>query len=172
MKINAIDKKNSSITQFGHEILKFPFISIYYAAAVIQMREKYYSDNKNDAYFIGVYLSLIISMSNSLVNEEMSENLSRYFCEESDIVTLFNAINYLIKSDSINQFKELVESFGFSYYDFLQLKNHLQKVVDVTHFGEELKEVIIKIEKVENLKEKVMKIIDQLIEELKLIDSN
>lgn len=171
VKINAISEENSQITPLGRELLKFPFISVYYAAAVHKMMEMFHLDDQKNAYFIGVYLSAIISMDNLLVQEDMSENLSRYFCEESDIVTLFNALNYLFKSDEQVEMKDLVESYGFSYSNFLQLKDHIQKVAEETHPGNDIKKVILIIEEFIK-KNNIMNIIDLLIKGIQIIDPN
>ncbi|KAK8842585.1 hypothetical protein M9Y10_025443 [Tritrichomonas musculus] len=142
--IKAIDPNTLKITPFGHELLNYPFISIYYAAAVINYRESFQPEEKMSANFLAAYISIIVTMDTLLVQEYMSEKMSRYFKVDSDITTLINPLNILLRSDITDndQMRDLVESYGFSYSSFLVFKTHMQEITDLTFPGKTIADVI------------------------------
>lgn len=146
-QIKAIDPDTMKITPFGHELLNYPFISIYYAAAIINFRELFPNEEKMFANFIAAYISTLITMDSILVQEDMSEKMSRFFKEDSDITTLVNPLNLLLKSDLTDndKLRDYVESYGFSYSQFLVFKTHIQEIVDLTFPGKTIVDVLNRI---------------------------
>ncbi|KAK8839260.1 hypothetical protein M9Y10_032191 [Tritrichomonas musculus] len=142
--IKAIDPTTMKITPFGHEILNYPFISIYYAAAILNFRESFPEGEKMFANFIAAYISTVVTMDTLLVQEDMSEKMSRFFKEDSDITTLINPLNILLRSDLTDndKLRDLVESYGFSYAQFLVFKTHMQEITDLTFPGKTTADVI------------------------------
>lgn len=98
MDIDAIDKNTLEITDFGNELLKFDFIPIQYATAVVKYSKSFNDMNeKKCSYFISAYISLIIANAKLLIRDEKPDKLLKFFDEDSDIVTLFNALNSLLQ---------------------------------------------------------------------------
>ena len=143
--IGAIDAKSNRITYFGTELLKFPFISIYYAASVFNFRDSFYKNYRQQAYFISAYISTVIEMDSKLIQNDLTEKLSRFFREDSDIITLINSLNSLLLSKITDEteFKNLVEKFGFSYRAFLEFKQNMQIITNETFPGKTTPEVIL-----------------------------
>ena len=143
--IRAIDQKTNQITQFGREILKYPFIPTYYAASVLKFKDRFEKADRPFANFLAAYVSLIIAMDSILVQDNNSVKLSKYFREDSDIVTLLNAINSLIlsKITDNNERRDLVESYGFSYSTFLDFMKNMKTITDLTFPGKTIAEVIL-----------------------------
>ena len=52
-------------------------------------------EEKRCAYFISAYISLIIANAKLLIKNEKTDKLLHFFDDDSDIVTLFNALNFL-----------------------------------------------------------------------------
>lgn len=169
--IGALDEKSLKITKFGIEILKFSFIPVYYAAAVINYKDSFPQKEQKDAYFISSYISILISMEESLIQEEMSESLLKNFCVDSDIVTLISTLNVLLSNDETD-IKEIVESSGFSYSAFLTLKSHLQKIVDKTFPNKKVNEIISDMNSFVKNHEGISNIIDQFIYQIELVYPN
>lgn len=99
----------------------------------MELFKKGYSEGEqNIALFVSAYISTVLSMSNILVQEEMSENLSKVFVKESDVATIINALNILFKSQITDndQLRDLVESYGFSYSVFRELRSNIQVVIN------------------------------------------
>lgn len=73
-----------------------------------------------------------MTISNLLVQEEMSENLSKLFVKESDIATLINALNLLLRSPITDNddLRNLVESYGFSYQVFCDFRSNIQAIIE------------------------------------------
>ena len=164
----AIDQRTNEITAFGREILNFPFISIYYAASVLRYRDTFEKADKPYVTFISAYISLIITMDSILVQEDSTEKLSRYFREDSDIVTLIYALNSLMLSNVTddNERRELVESYGFSYSSFLVFMEHMQTISNLTFPGKTVPEVIRFISSFIKRYNGIPSIIDEFIKEI------
>ena len=129
-RINAIDNNSLQITPFGQDVLKYiniPYITVYYASAIVNFIEKFNQEDKKYAAFFAAYISNIIAMDNLIIEEDMSEKRSRLFDEDSDLVTLINSLNILLKSNvkDNDQLRNLVESYGFSYSNYVVFKDYL-----------------------------------------------
>ena len=142
MYMNAIDHKTLNISKFGIEMSKFNFLSIYDAAAIVEF--KYLFNNSSMAIFISSYIALIIKMGYNLIREFNNEILNKYFRENSDIVTLVNPLNSLLKSEITDhdEFKKLIKSYGFSYSTFNLFKSYLLKIINLTFPNMKISEIL------------------------------
>ena len=169
-QIKSIDEKKSMITKFGNELLRFEFIPIWYMAAVLRYSQTFSDENdRNFAYFITAYISTIITMDKLLIREEMTELMSQFYDEDSDLVTLFNALNSLLIYKDINnkeKFGNLVESYGFSYSKLLKLNDYLQKIVDYLFPDHKVNEIIKNIDNFIQKNRNLYHIIDDFIEKI------
>ena len=94
----AIDENSFEITELGNEILRFDFIPIQYATTVAKYSKSFTNlKEKRCANFISSYISLIIANAKLLIKDEKPDKLLQFFDDGSDIVTLFNALNSLLK---------------------------------------------------------------------------
>lgn len=170
-RIGAIDSQTLKITQFGHELLNYPFISIYYAAAIINFRETFPQPEKMFANFIAGYISTIIQMDTLLVQDDMTEKMSRFFKEDSDITTLVNPLNTLMKTQLTDndELRDLVESYGFSYSQFLVFKTHIQEIVDLTFPGKTVSDVINNLGGFVKKYEGITGLVDKFIPEIERV---
>ena len=166
--VGAIDPKTNEITPFGREMLKYSFISIYYAASVLKFRDTFEKNDRPYANFIATYISLVIQMDSILVQEDNSEKLSRFFREDSDIVTLINALNSLIlsKITDNNEKRDLVESYGFSYSTFLVFIENMQTITDMIFPGKTTADVIRSLGSFVKKLDGISSIIDRFILEV------
>lgn len=105
-------------------------------------------------------------MSNMLVQEEMSENLSKLFVKESDIATIINALNILLKSpiNENNELRNLVESYGFSYSVFCDLKSNIQFLIDSIFPSKTINEILDLADEFIKNHEGILSVIDSFIE--------
>lgn len=144
ISIGAIDVKTLKITQFGHQILQFPFINIYYAASMSFFQNEYAEEDEKVSLFIAGYIATVLTVSNILLQEENSENLAKLFVKESDIATLIKALNVLLRSPITDndKLRDLVESYGFSYSVFCDLKLNLQAIIDQSFPNKSIVEVL------------------------------
>lgn len=84
-------------------------------------------------------------MDSKLIQNDLTERMSKFFREDSDIVTLINSLNNLLLSKITDEteFKNLVEKFGFSYRAFLEFKRNMQQIANETFPGKTIQEVIL-----------------------------
>ena len=143
MYIGAINTKTLKISKSGIEMANYLFLKIYNSAAVIKCMKSFKNEDKKIAKFIILYIALILQMGNNIVKEF---NI-KYFNANSDIITLINPLNVLLKSELTddNQIKNLVESIGFSYSTFKLFKKYIQRVVDLIFQNMKISKVIDEI---------------------------
>lgn len=120
IKIGAIDEQSLKITKMGKEMLKIGFdIPIYYCAAILKYSLSFSCKlDYKYAYFISVFISLIINMDDLIINEK---DLAINYDENSDIVTLYQTIKSVFCSD-------------FNREDSLKLTelyDNLQRIVNI-----------------------------------------
>ena len=148
MYIGAINTKTLKISKSGIEMANYLFLKIYNSAAVIKCMKSFKNEDKKIAKFIILYIALILQMGNNIVKEFNNKNQIKYFNANSDIITLINPLNVLLKSELTddNQIKNLVESIGFSYSTFKLFKKYIQRVVDLIFPNMKISKVIDEIQ--------------------------
>lgn len=105
-----------------------------------------------------------------LIKEWMTEHLSHFFSEDSDIITLYRAKNDLLQKETKNEddYRNLVQSYGFRYDKFIVFKSNLQEVVDSKFPGKKLIDIINEIPNFVDKNKGISTIIDDCIEYLKI----
>ena len=181
IRINALDE-DLKITNFGEEVIqlqsfKNSVLSVHFASAVLNYKEKFNKKRKESAFFFGFYLATLISMATDLIQENMTERLSTVFNEGSDIVTLIDSTKILLSSDLTDndQLRDFVESYGFSYSSFLVFRSLLEEAFEYIFQSKEIsvsKKIDLFIINFISEKEgnNLSLMIDEFIEQISLLD--